>query len=488
MHDKATTREHDESEPQDDPHEWVAPGRSSRSASLRRSSEPEASGLVRRRSAGGATSDQKVMRAALDRAAGSGAQALPPELRARFEQSTGADLAGVRVHTGAESQTAAAAVGAKAYAVGRDIHFGEGQYQPESASGQELIAHEVFHTLQAPQAGGGDGVELSESSDTAEVEADHGAAAMVQGERATEPTAAASGVVRRKPNSYSEQKGLTWANGTALTEDEMTQWAVQKQNLIVQGLTYVGLAAGFKPSLGADELIEKLEKQAMAEYKSKVWMLECSIAHLESELSNANKRRSTGSLWWKKRDAGWEAYYQKVKADLAAEEDRLEKLEDGKEDNLARATKQANDALTAINSFAGKAASIGKTINNETCTLNPAVFDDLGKGTKAIGKMTDVISFGTKLLDRSTFTAFEKNPSQETAIAWARHVGSVFKSAGAFAEGLPGGWATVISSMCAMPAIVTENFYSVMTKRYQRIDEEVKDGNGAKLLDEGTSG
>jgi hypothetical protein len=480
-------REQDPAAPAAQP-ELEYPGRRSASAALDAPSAPSPSGIIRRKSSG-AAADQKVMRAALDRASGGAGHGLPAELRARFEQSTGADLGGVRVHTGAESQAAAAAVGAKAYAVGTDIHFGAGQYDPGSASGQELLAHEVFHTLQAPQAGGGDGVELSEGHDADEVEADRGAAAMVAGEQAVQPTAAAGGVVRRKPNSYSEQKGLTWSGGTALQEDEITAWAAQKQSLVMQGLTYVGLAAGFKPTLGADTLIEKLEKDAMAEYNSRVSMMKASIEHLENELESADDKRTSGSLWWKKSNAGWEAYYQKVKKELASEEAILDALENGKEDTLAKATKKANGALAAINSFVGKANSLAKAINGETQTLNPSVFEDISTATSKIGKMTSVIEFGIKLLDRSKFTAFEKNPSEETAIAWARHVGSTFKSAGAFAEGLPGGWGTVISSMCAMPSIVTENFYSVMTKRYARIDAETRDDSGgSKMLEEGTSG
>ena len=32
--------------------------------------------------------------------------------------------------------------------MGQDIYFGEGRYQPETAEGLELIAHEVTHTVQ----------------------------------------------------------------------------------------------------------------------------------------------------------------------------------------------------------------------------------------------------------------------------------------------------------------------------------------------------
>lgn len=111
---------------------------------------------------------------------------LPGDVRGRFESSLGADLSSVRVHTEGASQTAAAAVGARAYTLGQDIHFGAGHYDPGSAGGQHLLAHEVAHTVQ--QAGGVQGrqhkLEISAPGDAHEVEADRAADAMVRGEPA----------------------------------------------------------------------------------------------------------------------------------------------------------------------------------------------------------------------------------------------------------------------------------------------------------------
>lgn len=58
------------------------------------------------------------------------------------------DLREVRIHTGARASEAARAVNARAYTVGRDVVFGEGEYQPESSSGRRLLAHELAHVLQ----------------------------------------------------------------------------------------------------------------------------------------------------------------------------------------------------------------------------------------------------------------------------------------------------------------------------------------------------
>jgi hypothetical protein len=118
-------------------------------------------------------------------AAGAGAP-LPAPVQKRFEASLGSPLDGVRVHTGPASAAAADAVGARAFAFGQDIHFSAGEYDPGSASGQRLLAHEVAHTVQQ-----GDGAPVpqhqlrtSTPGDRDEREADAAADAMMAGQRA----------------------------------------------------------------------------------------------------------------------------------------------------------------------------------------------------------------------------------------------------------------------------------------------------------------
>lgn len=108
---------------------------------------------------------------------------LPDPLRRKFETSLGVNLESVRVHTGDASAHAAGAVAARAYAIGDDVHFGAGQYDPTSAAGEHLIAHEVAHTVQ--QRGGAahtqHKLEVTGPGDACEVEADAAADAMVVG-------------------------------------------------------------------------------------------------------------------------------------------------------------------------------------------------------------------------------------------------------------------------------------------------------------------
>jgi len=65
-----------------------------------------------------------------------------------FEPRFGHDLSAVRIHTGDEAARAARSVGARAYAMGRDVVFGAGEHRPGADDGRRLLAHELTHVLQ----------------------------------------------------------------------------------------------------------------------------------------------------------------------------------------------------------------------------------------------------------------------------------------------------------------------------------------------------
>jgi len=68
--------------------------------------------------------------------------------RAFFEPRLGRNLSDIRLHTDARADESAQAVGALAYAVGKNIVFARDQYRPNSAPGRRLLAHELVHTIQ----------------------------------------------------------------------------------------------------------------------------------------------------------------------------------------------------------------------------------------------------------------------------------------------------------------------------------------------------
>ncbi len=76
---------------------------------------------------------------------------LPAGLRGELEAAFDADLHALRVHDDESAAVTAQTLGAAAYASGRHLAFGRGQYRPDTEPGRQLIAHEVVHALQ--QAG-----------------------------------------------------------------------------------------------------------------------------------------------------------------------------------------------------------------------------------------------------------------------------------------------------------------------------------------------
>ncbi len=78
----------------------------------------------------------------------SGGRPLDPGARAFFEARLGHDLTGVRLHTDRHAAEAARLVNARAFTIGRDVVFGEAQYETRSVEGRRLLAHELVHTVQ----------------------------------------------------------------------------------------------------------------------------------------------------------------------------------------------------------------------------------------------------------------------------------------------------------------------------------------------------
>jgi hypothetical protein len=81
-----------------------------------------------------------------------GGQRLDESVRGPMEGAFGADFSGVRVHTDANSDVLNRSISARAFTTGQDIFFKQGEYNPGSRGGQELLAHELTHVVQ--QTGG----------------------------------------------------------------------------------------------------------------------------------------------------------------------------------------------------------------------------------------------------------------------------------------------------------------------------------------------
>lgn len=73
---------------------------------------------------------------------------LDKTIRSKMESGIGANFSGVNIHTGDYSTKLNSQLGAQAFTTGNDIFFNHGKYDPESKSGQKLLAHELTHVVQ----------------------------------------------------------------------------------------------------------------------------------------------------------------------------------------------------------------------------------------------------------------------------------------------------------------------------------------------------
>jgi hypothetical protein len=82
---------------------------------------------------------------------GSG-QPLPDETRGFFESRMGRDFSGVKIHDNSQSDSLNQSIQARAFTTGSDIFLKQGEYNPSSSGGKELLAHELTHVVQQGNA------------------------------------------------------------------------------------------------------------------------------------------------------------------------------------------------------------------------------------------------------------------------------------------------------------------------------------------------
>jgi len=104
--------------------------------------------LVQRRSTAAAKTATRPAPKSVTRTLQNPGRSLPERARAFFEPRFGYDFSRVRIHDDAQSAASAQAVRAHAYTVGNHLVFNNGRYNPDSAAGKTLLAHELAHVIQ----------------------------------------------------------------------------------------------------------------------------------------------------------------------------------------------------------------------------------------------------------------------------------------------------------------------------------------------------
>jgi hypothetical protein len=140
----------------------------------------------------------------------------------------GHDFSHVRLHTDKQAAESARSVDALAYTVGRDVIFGEGQYQPHTTAGGRLLAHELTHTVQQEKAGNFQAklAPINFNDDAAEREADAVATSVTHGQSARVSLERVSGVARQA----AAESGTADAADSVATEPTANAGALTAEN------------------------------------------------------------------------------------------------------------------------------------------------------------------------------------------------------------------------------------------------------------------
>ena len=94
----------------------------------------------------------------------SAAQSIDAAASSYIGSRLGADFSDVKVHTDRHAERVAMGMSARAFTRGKDIYFNRGQYNPGTAAGQELLAHELTHTIQQGQVSQEGGIPVTQTA------------------------------------------------------------------------------------------------------------------------------------------------------------------------------------------------------------------------------------------------------------------------------------------------------------------------------------
>jgi hypothetical protein len=134
------------------------------------------------------------------------AQGLDAGTLSLMESAFGESFGDVRVHTGGEAERMNEELGARAVTRGRDVYFDRGEYDPATAEGRELLAHELAHVVQQSGEASRAAGSVNQLGDKHEQEADRAARVVLGGGRATILERGAAPAYQREAREGGQQK------------------------------------------------------------------------------------------------------------------------------------------------------------------------------------------------------------------------------------------------------------------------------------------
>jgi Domain of unknown function (DUF4157) len=159
----------------------------------------------------------------------SGGRAIEPATRRLMDLRFGEDFSGVRVHADNRADAAASALGARAFTAGANVVFARGAYAPATASGRELLAHELAHVLQQRRAPASVPTRVAAPDDAHERDARSLAHAVIAGTGAGRSVRPAPHAIQRQPKPPPKKPGADLATELQAVIDGATWKEIRKR-------------------------------------------------------------------------------------------------------------------------------------------------------------------------------------------------------------------------------------------------------------------
>ena len=236
--------------------------------------------VMRKESSGGLASHDAspIVQQALN----NGGHSLDAGTKSLMESRFGQDFGDVRVHTDGQAGESAQAFKARAYTVGNDIVFGEGQYKPETEEGKQLLAHELTHVVQQgmPLTLVSQDLESRRPTSTYENEAGMMSESFIRGHQIARVSALGTGITiqraKQGTNVFSEEKaeeimerwqteGFYRVSETMERTDEFEEWEDIAWKKVLPGLVKAAKNANDRKEIG------RLRDWIKAYKKHEIW-------------------------------------------------------------------------------------------------------------------------------------------------------------------------------------------------------------------------
>jgi Domain of unknown function (DUF4157) len=126
-------------------------------------------------------------------------QALDSSLRAELEPKFAHSFENVRIYADPHADALARGADARAFTVGQDVFFRQGEYAPATTQGREVLTHELAHTVQQQHVQTSVSAPLEFASEQLETEAQQATSSVLGGESVALTSSSTPAIARLKP-------------------------------------------------------------------------------------------------------------------------------------------------------------------------------------------------------------------------------------------------------------------------------------------------